>query len=65
MMPRMATDDLLTTSEVCETLEVGTSTISRWVADGRLKPARKLPGLRGAFLFRRSDVEAIAAEVAS
>ena len=60
-MPRMAIDDLLTTSEVCDTLEVGTSTISRWVADGRLAPARKLPGLRGAFLFRRADVDALKA----
>lgn len=64
-MPRMAIDDLLTTSEVCETLEVGTSTISRWVADGRLAPARKLPGLRGAFLFRRADVDALKTEAAS
>jgi excisionase family DNA binding protein len=61
----MATDDLLTTSEVCDALQVGSSTISRWVADGRLEPARKLPGLRGAFLFRRSDVVAIASEAAS
>jgi len=59
----MASDDLLTTSEVCETLEVGTSTISRWVADGRLEPARKLPGLRGAFLFRRADVETLKATI--
>ena len=34
------------------------STISRMVADGRLDPVDKLQGLRGAFLFRREDIDA-------
>ena len=30
--------------------------------DGRLNPAVKIPGLRGAYLFERADVERLAAE---
>lgn len=31
---------------------------------GRLHPSRKLPGRTGAYLFRRADVEALAASLA-
>lgn len=64
-MPHMAPDDLMTTSEVCDLLDVGSSTVSRWAMSGALAPARKLPGLRGAYLFRRADVEALAKASAS
>lgn len=39
--------------------------ITRLVAEGKLVPARKLPGIRGAFLFLRADIERIAAERAA
>jgi len=42
-------------------LDVATSTLTRWVADGRLSAALKMPGRNGAFLFHRDDVEALAA----
>lgn len=52
------TDDLITTSEACELLGfTSRSTLSRYVAVGRIAPAMKMPGTTGAFLFNRGDVE--------
>jgi excisionase family DNA binding protein len=53
--------DLIGTSAVCELLGVDRSTVKRWVDRGRLKPAGKLPGPTGAYLFRRGDVLALKA----
>lgn len=53
--------DLIGSREVCVMLDVATSTLTRWVADGRLSAALKMPGRNGAFLFHRDDVEALAA----
>jgi excisionase family DNA binding protein len=57
-------DDLIPTSEVCDLLKVDRATISRWVnhRDPKITPAVKLPGTNGAYLFRRSDVEALLSE---
>ena len=49
---------LIPTAVVCAELNVTASTVSRWVAAGRLIPAAKAPGLRGGYLFTREDVEA-------
>ncbi len=43
-------------------LDVATSSLVRWVADGRLCAAHKMPGRNGAFLFHRTDVEALVRE---
>ncbi|MDQ6524284.1 helix-turn-helix domain-containing protein [Nocardioides sp. LHD-245] len=51
--------DLLASVEVCAELNIDRSTLSRWVAAGRIEPATKLPGLRGAFLFARTEVERV------
>lgn len=51
--------DLITTAEVAEILGKSVPTVNRWAAEGRLQPAQKLPGQRGAYLFRRADVEAL------
>lgn len=51
--------------EVCERLTIDRSTLTRWVAAGRIEPAMKLDGIRGAYLFNRADVERLAAEVAA
>lgn len=48
---------LISTSEACEILKVTPSAISRMVARGDLRPAKRLPGERGAFLFKRDAVE--------
>ena len=41
------------------------TTISRLVKAGKLTPVHKLPGLRGAYVFRRSDVLALRGERAA
>jgi len=38
------------------------SSVIRLVKAGKLTPVQKLPGLRGAYLFNRADIEALAAE---
>lgn len=58
-------DDLIGSTEATRLLRVDKATISRWVASGTLTPAAKLPGRNGAFLFRRADIESLAAERAS
>ncbi len=52
--------DLVSTSEAAEMLKITPKTISRYAQDGRLRPATKLPGLTGAYLFNRTDIEALA-----
>lgn len=52
--------DLLTTAQAAERRGVNVRTIHRAVASGRLAPAMKLPGDTGAYLFRPSDVDAVA-----
>ncbi len=52
---------LIPTAVVCAELNVTASTVSRWVAAGRLIPAAKSPGLRGGYLFTRAAVDALKA----
>ena len=54
--------DLLTTRQAATRLRVDVSTLSRWVASGRIHPAIKLPGIRGAMLFDPAEVERVEAE---
>lgn len=56
---------LLTSAEVCDLLDIDRSTLSRWVALGRISAAVKLPGLRGAFMFDPEEVDRVKAEVAA
>lgn len=51
--------DLITTAEVAQRVGKDVATIGRWAKAGILKPAFKLDGLRGAYLFHREDVEAL------
>lgn len=56
----------VTTREALEILHLSDpSTIAKYVKRGKLTPSRKLPGKTGAYLFRRSDVERLAREVAA
>lgn len=61
--------ELLATRQVADALGIDVSTISRWVKEGRISPAMRLPGKTGAMLFTPKDVErlrsALAAEAAS
>ena len=55
--------DLIASKDVCLRLGKDRSTLSRWVAAGRIKPAYQLPGEKGAFLFAASDVERLEREL--
>ena len=59
------TTPLLPSVEVCATLGIDRSTLTRWVAAGKIRPAQKLPGTRGAYLFDPSEVERVKAENAA
>jgi excisionase family DNA binding protein len=60
----MATE-ILTTRAVAERFGVAISTVTRWVADGHLTPFTKTPGIRGAYLFTREEVDRFAHERAA
>lgn len=51
----------VTSAEAAAALNVSVKTITRWVASEKLKPVKRLPGRRGAFLFAGADIEAILA----
>lgn len=53
------TPELLRSAEVCKRLNIDRSTLSRWVASGRIATAMKLTGIRGAFLFDAAEVERV------
>lgn len=59
-----ADDELIGTAAAAKLLHVERSTLTRWVLTGRIKPAMQLPGATGARLFRRTDIEALAATTA-
>lgn len=60
------TNDLIGTSEALVILGLASpASVTHFVAEGKLKPAHKLPGKNGAYLFDRSAVEALAAERAA
>lgn len=56
------TSDLIGTAEASRILGIEKTTLTRWVADGRVTAEAKLPGKNGAFLFNRSEIVAYAAE---
>lgn len=57
----MEPNDLISTTEVARLLGIDRSGVIKRVKAGDLSPVQKLPGRTGAYLFRRSDVEAVAA----
>lgn len=57
-------DDLLTSPQAGTLLGKSARTIQRMADAGDLPVAQKLPGPNGAYLFRRSDVEALLAAAA-
>lgn len=52
---------LLRSAEACARLNIDRSTLTRWVAAGKITPAYKLDGLRGAYLFSPVDVDRLVA----
>jgi predicted site-specific integrase-resolvase len=61
---RTTPDDLIGSREACRILDIDKSTLSRWVAAGRLVQVTQLPGKNGAYLFTRAAVEALLPEPA-
>ena len=57
--------DLLATIEAAQEIGVERSTLSRWVASGRIAVAHRLPGRNGAVLFDRAEVERVRDEYAA
>lgn len=51
--------DTLTTAQAAELLGKSVATVNRMVLLGRLAPAAKLPGKTGAYLFDRTQIEAL------
>ena len=50
-------------AEACERLGIDRSTLSRWVAAGRITPTFRLPGATGSMLFDPKDVERLEREL--
>jgi predicted site-specific integrase-resolvase len=55
----MSDTDLITSTQAREILGVSQSTLSRWVADGKLAPTVQGAGVRGPMFFDRADVESL------
>ncbi|MBW8025326.1 DNA-binding protein [Clavibacter michiganensis subsp. michiganensis] len=49
--------DLITTRQAADLIGESVRQTTRRIDAGTLTPAHKLDGLRGAYLFRRTDVE--------
>lgn len=64
-MTQTTPETLMTSAEVCDELHIDRSTLSRWVSVGRIVAAHKLPGIRGPFLFDRTEVDRVKEEVAA
>lgn len=50
---------LLSSSEVCSALFLNRSTLSRWVAAGKIVPAHQAPGRNGAMVFTADEVSRV------
>lgn len=57
----MPSSELLTTDQVADKLRIDRRSVVGRVRTGRLRPATKLPGRTGAYLFDRAYIEGIAA----
>lgn len=53
-------EPLISMTEAAELLGIPLRTAQMMARQGRLPVALKMPGLTGAYLFRRSDIEAAA-----
>lgn len=59
---RVPKNPLAPTAEAAKILRVDVRTVHRLVRAGRMTPAAKTPGLRGAYLFTVDEIERVAAE---
>ena len=56
-------DDLILATDAGAILGKSARTISRLAESGQIPFVQKLPGPRGAYLFRRAEIEAFAAKL--
>lgn len=49
-------------AEASQALGIHVATLGRWVKNGTITPAHKLPGKNGPYVFHRADIEKLAAE---
>lgn len=56
----MTQPTLLSTLQACERIGFDRSTLSRWIKDGTARPAMRLPGKTGAYLFDPAEVARLA-----
>lgn len=56
--------DILTARATAARLGRSVSTVHRYVAEGKLTPALRIEGLRGAAFFHAADVDRLAARLA-
>lgn len=52
-------DDLIDSGEAIEILGVYRSTLTRWVAAGRVTPVKRVGGPDGPMVFRAGDIRAL------
>lgn len=52
----------LTTAQVAEKADRSIRTVTRWIKNGRLLPALKIPGQTGAYLFDAEHVADVLGE---
>lgn len=59
---KKAAPEIIGSRDACRILDINKSTLTRWVASGRITPAGRIgKGVTSAFVFYRADVEKIAA----
>lgn len=49
--------DLIGSAEMCEALGIDRGTLVRRIAAGKISPVQKLPGVTGAYVFTRAEME--------
>lgn len=54
------TPELVGTAEASKIVAVNRRTLLRLIDRGSIRPAMKIPGTRGAYLFDRDEIEALA-----
>lgn len=54
--------EIIGADEASDILGIDRSTLTRWVTAEKVTPLQKLPGEKGAYLFRRAHIEKLAAE---
>lgn len=60
----MSASDLIGSGETARLVGRSQKTLYRWIKAGRIKPAQVVPGGHvGTFLFKRTDVEQLVAEL--